>query len=112
MIDNKWEEKFSFIEKYIFNFIFNSRLKFYGYKNFSVTIIDFLIVPFLIPIPLKLEISVFMLSLENKLSLKDKVYILRINFIGYFRRVALFYKYYFLQVLRRKFERVFITCND
>ena len=110
MINNKWSDEFTFIEKYIFNFILNSRLAHYSYKYEDITIKDYFIVPMFILIPLKFEIDMFFLNFSSKYSFRNKIYFLRRNILGYLKRVILFYKYYYSQVTKNYFKSNLLTC--
>jgi|SaaInlStandDraft_6_1057023.scaffolds.fasta_scaffold46875_1 hypothetical protein len=110
MISNKWEGSFGNVEKYVFNFILNSRLEYYLYPYKRISMKDYFIVPFLILLPLRLEIDIFKLNLSKKQSFRSKMHTSKINIIGYFKRVILFFKYYKLQISGNHFKRNTLTC--
>jgi hypothetical protein len=110
MINNKWKNELGFIEKYVFNFILNSRLKHYSYKCTNISVKDYFIVPILILIPLKFEVKIFMLNLSSRYSLRNKLYFFRINILGYLKRVTLFFKYYYFQISRKYFKSNLLAC--
>ena len=59
VLENSWEKKLSLVDKYLFNFLMNSRLKFYGYQHRQNNILDYFLVPILILLPLSLELRYF-----------------------------------------------------
>ncbi|MBT5399494.1 hypothetical protein HOL24_03010 [bacterium] len=111
MINNRWNVFFSPIEKYVFNFILNSRLKHYSYHYDNLSIKGYLLIPFLILIPLRLELDIFMFNISSKRPFRDKLYTCRINIFGYLKRVFLFFKYYFFQIKGDRFKRYFLICD-
>ena len=112
MINNKWKDGFSLIEKYVFNFILNSRLKHYSYDYQNLSVKDYFIVPFLVIIPLKFELDLFFMNFSYKHSFRNKLYFSRKNFFGYFKRILLFYKYYYFQLSRKYFKTNLLSCDD
>ena len=112
MLDNAWEKKLSPSDKYVFNFLMNSRLKFYGYQHRENNILDYFIIPILILFPLSFELRYFSYSyIRNAIQNKD-IRKIALNCISYFRRVALFYKYYAKVIGRFRFARKFIKSHD
>ncbi len=111
MINNKWKNELGFVEKYVFNFILNSRLKHYSYKCTNISVKDYFIVPIFILIPLKFEVDIFMLNLSSEYSLRNKLYFFRINILGYLKRVTLFFKYYYFQISRKYFKSNLLVCD-
>ncbi len=111
MLDNKWQIKLTFIDKYLINFLLNSRLKHYGYDYTKIRLIDYLIVPLLIPLPLSLEARYFSLSYFSK-SIKSKDYSKLLKaFVFYPKRVAYFYAIY-IDILRGfNFDSNFLKCK-
>jgi len=95
MLNNSWETKLSYFDKYLLNFLMNSRLKHYDYNYNKVKLIDYLIVLILIPLPLTFERRYF--SKKYLLhSIKNKMYIKLIkNLIFYPKRIYFFYYVYF-----------------
>ena len=66
ILNNKWEY-LTKKDQYIFNFLMNDRLKYYGYKFKKKSIISYIIVPILVFSPLRYERK--MLSISYNLSL-------------------------------------------
>jgi hypothetical protein len=101
MINNKWHDKLSSKDKFIFNILLNSRLKHYGYDYKDVSLMDMIIAPFLILLPMELEYRVIFT--------RNFIRIFKPNIIGYVKRVILFYKYYFKELMGQKFDSPFIS---
>ena len=95
MLDNSWEMKLRFFDKYILNFLMNSRLKHYEYDYKKINFVDYLIVFLIIPVPLTFERRYFTLKYIIN-SVKNKLYkkILK-NLIYYPKRIIYFYFIYF-----------------
>jgi hypothetical protein len=112
MLENSWEKKLSLTDKYLFNFLMNSRLKFYGYQHQDISFFDYFAIPILILFPLSFELryfspSYFLTAFRNK-SFK----MIALNCYGYLVRIALFYKYYAKAFDRHKFSRKFIDGSE
>ena len=100
MINNKWSNKLSSVDKFIFNVVLNSRLKHYGYSYKEKTIINMFVVPFIIILPMSLEYR----AVFTQVTLRQFIYNFKTNIGGYVRRVLLFYKYYFNELMGKKFN--------
>ncbi|MCK4881574.1 MAG: sulfotransferase [Candidatus Omnitrophica bacterium] len=108
MLINNWEERLSFLDKYILNFIMAERLKHYGYSFREITLFDKVIMPFAILLPLRYELRFFSFKyIFNKISSKQ-YRILASNICCYFLRIGLFLKYYFRVLIGRKFLHPFL----
>jgi|SaaInlStandDraft_2_1057019.scaffolds.fasta_scaffold02407_5 hypothetical protein len=112
ILKNKWEEKLSFADKLIFNFILNKRLKHYNYSYEKISFVDPILVLFFILLPLSHETRFFSIN-YIKDSLKKKEYQKTLkNIIFYFLRVFLFLKYYFNAIKKSGFSQPFLQCDD
>lgn len=95
--ENNWQKGLGSIEKYVFNYIMNDRLRWYRYSVEPIGIFDAIIVACLIPIPFRFErrflhwrhvwrvISSGSLAMQLQLILTP---------VFYFKRVRMCYKYY------------------
>ena len=109
MLDNSWEIELSFLDKYLLNFLLNDRLKHYGYSYNVVHFYDYIIIPFLIIIPLRFEAQYFTLAYIMK-AIKNKKYKSLVNnIIFYTARVIYFYRVMFKKISGFKFSRKYIT---
>ena len=59
MLENSWEEKLSLTDKYLINFLVNSRLKLYGYQHRGNFAFDYFIIPILILVQLSFDLRYF-----------------------------------------------------
>jgi hypothetical protein len=109
MLNNSWEQKLSLTDKYLFNFLMNSRLKFYGYPYRKNNVFGYLIVPILILFPLSFEFRFFSLTYIRAAVQNGGLRVIVKNSNSYFKRVLLFYRYYVKTVGRFKFARNFIS---
>jgi hypothetical protein len=107
-VSNGWEEKLGVTDKYILNYILNSRLKHYLYPVKNVGIIDSFIVFFLIVFPLKYERNFAKYSYIKDRIVNGKGSQLIYTPIYYLKRVVLCYKYYFRTLKKVKFSRNWI----
>ena len=112
MLNNSWEKNMSATDKHLLNFLMNSRLKFYGYQYYKNRVVDYIIIPFLILLPLSFELRYCSFSYIRKVIKNNEVKKIIFNCISYPRRVVLFYKYYFKTVGCFKFSRNFLDCSD
>jgi len=105
MLENSWETKLSFTDKYLLNFLLNDRLINYKYQHSRVYFYDYLIIPFIILIPLSFEMRFFSINyISNLLKTKNRTIILK-NIAFYIKRVLLFYKVYFKRIGGFRFSR-------
>ena len=112
MLENSWEKKLSLTDKYLLNFLVNSRLKFYGYQHRGNFTFDYFIIPVLILFPLSFELRYFSFSYLWAAFQKKDLRVVVLNCYSYLRRVALFYKYYAKAIGRVKFSRKFINDSE
>ena len=108
MLDNQWEKKLSRKDKYIFNFLMNDRLKNYKYSYKKVNLYDYLVVPFILFLPLKFELRFFSMKYIKNASLRELV----VNCIWYISRVLFFYKTYYRTLSGFKFSRRYIKYSE
>lgn len=111
MLNNSWEKKLSLFDKFLLNFLMNSRLKFYGYPYRENNILDFLIAPVLILLPLSFEFRYFSFSYIREAIKNNEMKKIALNCVSYPRRIVLFYKYYVMAICRFKFSRNFIQSS-
>ena len=112
ILKNKWEEKLSSSDKRIFNYIFNNRLKHYGYSYKEINFIDSILVFFLILLPLSYEARFFSFSyLKDVLKQKEYKKIFN-NIIFFWPRIFLFLKYYFKTLCGKSFSQPILKCNE
>jgi hypothetical protein len=111
MLDNDWEGRLSFKDKYIFNFLMNDRLVNYKYKSNKVYMYDYFIIPIILCIPLEYELRFFSLEYLKQCIKRRDYQIIAKNCIYYVGRVIFFYKVYFRKVLGFRFSRKYINCE-
>jgi len=104
MLDNKWESKLSFIDKYLLNYIMFNRIKYYDYPYKKITYLDSLIIPFFILMPLSYELRFFSFKylLNNIKSGNYKIIVS--NFFYYLKRINLFFKFYTKTVTKKIYD--------
>ncbi len=92
MLENRWESRLSFTDKYVMNYIMNPRLKRYGYSHGRAGLLGAIIVPLLILFPLSYE-SRFISPryLRDRLR-KGQIGIVVRNGQSYLRRIRVFLK--------------------
>jgi hypothetical protein len=111
MLDNSWDTKLSFLDKYILNILLNDRLKHYGYNYNVVNFYDYLILPFLIVMPLRFEARYFTISyIKNNLKNRNYKNLLK-NIIYYPARVKFFYVVMLTKMMGFKFSCEYINCD-
>ena len=102
ILQNNWEKYLSKKDKYILNFLLNSRLKYYNYPYQKKSMVSYLIIPLFNIFPLSYEKE--MLSpyyIYNKLKNK-KIKLVVLNIYSYIKRIILFQKYYWKEVYNQK----------
>jgi len=102
---NLWEKRLSFLDRYMFNYLMNSRLKHYGYSHKRVTPLDALIIPFLIPLPLRYELRFASVGYVLNALRKRDVKKLAQNMFYYMKRISLFIKFYLKVTKGEKFNQ-------
>jgi hypothetical protein len=111
MIKNSWQTKLSSLNKYLFNFLLNDRLIHYKYQHGRIHFHDYLIVPFIILIPLSFEMRFFSWNyINNSLKVKNYTIFLK-NLSNYIKRVLFFYQVFFKRISGFRFSRKFINCD-
>jgi len=111
MLENSWETKLSFLDKYLLNILLNDRLKHYGYKYNVVHYYDYIILPFLIMMPLRFEVRYFTISyILNTIKRKNYKNLVT-NIIYYPARVKYFYTFMFKKIMGFKFNIDYINCD-
>jgi hypothetical protein len=98
ILQNGWEKNLSKKDKYIFNYLMNSRLKSYGYSYEDKSFLSHVLVPVLNLLPLSYEKEMFSPFYIYK-NMKDGKHILIIhNIISFLKRIILFQKYYWKEL--------------
>jgi len=111
MLENAWETKLSFLDKYLLNFLMHDRLKNYEYQNDPIHFYDNFIIPFVILIPLSFEMRFFSLNyIGGALKSDNKIIIIK-NVVYYIKRIAHFYYVFFRRLGGFKFSKNFIKCD-
>jgi hypothetical protein len=105
MLENKWETKLSFLDKYLLNFLMNDRLCHYGYSNNKIMPYDYFLVLPVILFPLRFELRYFTYSYIKEIIKNNKYKLLAANVIFYMRRVGFFYFVYFRRIKGFRFSR-------
>ena len=104
MIENSWQTKLSFLDKYLFNFLLNDRLINYKYQHSRIHFYDYLIVPFIILIPLSFEMRFFSLNYISSLLKTKKHTMIFKNFAYYIKRALHFYQVFFKPIGGSRFS--------
>jgi hypothetical protein len=109
--ENKWEIRLGSLEKYVFNFLLNDRLRKSGYKYKKVSILDAWVVPFVLVLPWRYErrffsLKYFWLSFFRRGRYCKKMAVATPYF--YIKRVILCYIQY-SRVVAKSGEEVFIV---
>ena len=115
LLDNQWEKRLSFTDKYVMNFLMNPRLKHYGYDYKKVGILGALAVPFLIPLPLFCERRFITPRYIRDFSIRNrqsKTLTVARNFLNYLRRVRVSFKFYRRVVGKIGFDQPLLTANS
>ena len=92
IIKNNWEKELGRIDKYIFNYLLNSRLVHLSYKYTKIKFRDHLLVMILIVFPTAYEIKYLSLKYLTKCLTDKKYRWIFYSFYYYFKREFLFYK--------------------
>lgn len=112
VLENQWEKRLSFTDKYVLNYIMYYRLKHYGYSHRRIGVIDTLLVPFMILLPLSYELRFASPSYVGEALRKGEYKKLAQNLFYYLKRVALFFKFYVKVTKREKFNQPFLTAQQ
>jgi len=108
---NQWETRLGALEKYVFNFLLNDRLKKYGYENQPISILDIMLIPLLLLFPWRYEWRFLSTSYLIPALFFRGAFCRRMAMtmpIFYIKRVALCYIQY-LRVVSRKSETVIVA---
>jgi hypothetical protein len=106
---NRWEKRLGFTDKIVLNYIMNNRLKHYGYKRRRITPIDTLLVPLLIPLPLRYELRFASFGYLKTALRRREAKKLGQNLFAYLNRVGLFFKFYAKVTRMQKFSHPFLA---
>jgi hypothetical protein len=104
MLQNNWELKLGKVEKYLFNVLLNSRLKYYMYDHTPIKKIDIVISIVLILLPLKFELNNFNPFKSGRISILKGFFLIYENLFSYIKRVLLFYRYLFKEANRKEYK--------
>ena len=111
MLENQWEKRLSFIDKYVLNYILNPRLKQYGYSYKKISPVSALLVLFLIMLPLSYELRFMSPSyIRNCLQKRDRKSI-PLNGLNYLKRIRLFLKFYLRVTKLRTSDQPILTAE-
>jgi hypothetical protein len=105
MLENRWESRLSFTDKYVLNYIMNPRLRRYGYSYGRAGLWGAAIVPFLILLPLSYEYRFLSPRYVLDRVQRGQLSIVLRNGQSYLRRIKVFLKYYFRTTMRREFQQ-------
>ena len=100
--ENGWRQRLGRMEQYVFNYILQARLQHYRYPYKKARWWDSLLVPLLIPLPMKYERRYLSFRYYGHLSRKGASEFykeLPLTPLFYFKRVVLCYKHYFRALL-------------
>jgi hypothetical protein len=111
MLDNQWEKRLSFIDKYVLNYILNPRLKQYGYSYKQISPVSALIVAFLIPLPLSYELRFMSPSYIREHIQKKNRRSIPMNGLNYLRRIRLFLRFYLRVTKLRTSDQPILTAE-
>lgn len=112
MLNNQWEKRLSFTDKYILNYIMNPRLKHYGYDHNKVGILGALAVPFLIPLPLFSERRFITPGYMRDRIRNNQSMVLARNILNYLRRIRVCFRAYLRVVRGVGFNQPLLTANS
>lgn len=103
ILQNKWEVKLGRIDKFVLNYIMYYRLRRYGYACRRLTVIDALLAPFCIVLPLSFERKYFSFQYLKDCIKRKRYFLIVENIIYYLLRIRLFMQYYWRVTAREKY---------
>jgi hypothetical protein len=109
--ENGWEQRLGWIEKYVLNYIMQSRLEHYRYRRTPVRPWDAIIVALLILLPMRYERRYFSAAYNRQIMARGLGPFATwtvVNAAFYCRRVALCYRHYFKAVRGARFSGAWI----
>ncbi len=112
MLENQWEHRLSFTDKYTLNYIMNFRLQHYGYTYRRMGPLAALVVPFLILLPLSYERRFLYPEYVKRALVKREYKKLARNGQRYVQRIALFLKFYFRVTKGQRFHEPFLSLRE
>ena len=108
MLENNWDNILTWRDKYTFNFLMNNRLKHYKYKFNKPTFFSYLLIPIFCFLPMSYEKQIFSPKyIFNKLK-ENKIKIIIINYISFFKRANLFLRFYFRTLRNKPFNYTYL----
>jgi hypothetical protein len=99
LINNNWESRLWFTEKYLFNTLLNTRLKEYSYKHTTVSIFHFLVSFVFILIPFKYEFIALSPRKLREAYLFSRKEFFKIP-LYYLKRIFFCYKYLYREIFK------------
>lgn len=112
LLDNQWEKRLSFTDKYVLNYIMNPRLKQYGYSRHRAELLGTLIVPLLILLPLSYEFRFFSPGYMRDRIRKGQSKTIARNCLDYVRRVRVFFRFYLRTTFKMKFNQPILSPDN
>jgi hypothetical protein len=109
-LENNWENKLGWMDKYLFNALLNKRLVEYQYKNKRISIKDYFLVPIYILLPLGFERRLFNYKYIYYRIKSSGVTAVKNDLFGYWKRILLFYKFYISEMFGRKTKINYLKC--
>ena len=112
VLENQWERRLSFTDKYTLNYIMNFRLQHYGYSYRRMRPLAALVVPFLILLPLSYELRFISPEYVKRALVKREYKKLARNGQRYLQRIVLFLKFYFRVTKGQRFHEPFLSPRE
>ena len=109
VLENQWERRLSFTDKYTLNYIMNFRLQHYEYSYRRIGPLAALVVPFLILLPLSYELRFISPGYVKRALGSGEYKKLARNGQRYLQRVVLFLKFYFRVTKGQRFHEPFLS---
>jgi len=105
LIKNNWQKKMTWMDKCVFNYLMNNRLRAYNYSVRNIYMWEHILVPILILFPLSYEWRFLSPRyVLEKLKQSDYRGIVS-NLVYYIKRILLFYVYYRRSLLRLRWRQ-------
>lgn len=112
LLQNNWEKKLSRKDRYVLDYLMCTRLKYYGYPHREKTVLDALLVFFLIPFPLKFEWHYWSRAYIKRCFKNGEYKKMIRNGYDYAKRLLDFYRYYFKIVVKTDFNHSFLKSES
>jgi len=111
MLENDWEKKLGWSEKYLLNMLLNKRLVEYHYKNKRISIKDYFLAPICIPLPLKFERRLFNYKYIYYRTKSSGISAVKNDLLAYAKRIKLFYIFYIFELFGKKAKINYLKCS-